>query len=723
MILYIDTESRKLVQSLSSDRIAPSPQFMQGDNEPLEIHLLQRGTATLYEDKILNPTEDFLRIGVTRFKGDPKLLTIASTYEPLENGGAIIMLPLNTVEIESALGNNPSLDAYLEIEYSTLSGRIITVLQTPCKVKNDLIEDSPNVEIQAQFFTKEQTEILFLKKSDNLESLSDKALSRQNLEVHSKDENDNFVKILNEKDYELSRKLNTFASFTGIYSDYGFSYYGPNSSDTIGGDVYETIEKFTILLTYLSHETSTQICAGYNSYDNYISIDDNGNSVNFGSIYDENYNQIYFKCFLSKQILYGDKIALTLENRTIKIYKNADLVGEYFADERLKFYNPQSLFNYKGHKKDFAFSNNFALPHTRDEGAGSSYKYSVEQWANNEPIPFNLLYNLFTFSKPNYTTKLGSGNYLETAAPRTYLGVNNCQIIYLTTTAVSQRAFAIFGGSTTATLYYPGVYFFTAKICIPANNTKIKKLQLKLGSLTFKNSSAIEIISASGIDADSYITSLDTWVEVKIKFRWKANNAVQAPTIVPCTATNSTQLSGVGNETNERFYIANTSIESLEGISAYYNGGVEFSKWKDKTKNGYDINLSYQSGLVSYPPDSVSTFSKKIKIEDLAYGYYNYSDEIPQNFEIAYAVFKPDKNIPDTSNAENDYDKNYLRMGFSGGGYNSFDLLLPSMIANTAYILYPQFGTQDYTSYIYIENIYNLNNVGATITFYFNKKP
>ncbi len=166
MRLFVDIENKKLVQSLNSDRISSSPNFMQGDNEPLEIHLLSSGTSSLYEDKILNPKHDFLRVGIARFKGEPKLLSITSGYTPLENGGCIITLPLNTIEIEKALGNNASLDAFLEIEYSTPEGRIVTILQTNCKVKNDLIEDVPSIEIREQFYTKAEADKKFVAESN-----------------------------------------------------------------------------------------------------------------------------------------------------------------------------------------------------------------------------------------------------------------------------------------------------------------------------------------------------------------------------------------------------------------------------------------------------------------------------------------------------------------------------------------------------------------------------
>ena len=96
MTLFIDVENKKLVQSLTSDRSVPAPVFMQGDNEPLEIFLLQKGGESLYEVKPLVVGTDFLRVAIARFKGYPKSLTYAAGYTLNPNGGAEVVLPLNT---------------------------------------------------------------------------------------------------------------------------------------------------------------------------------------------------------------------------------------------------------------------------------------------------------------------------------------------------------------------------------------------------------------------------------------------------------------------------------------------------------------------------------------------------------------------------------------------------------------------------------------------------
>ena len=97
MTLYIDIENKKLVQSITSDRSVSTPVFMQGDNEPLEIFLLEKGEDTIFSPKALTVGNDFLRVAIARFKGYPKSLTYTSGYTLNPNGAAEVVLPLNTL--------------------------------------------------------------------------------------------------------------------------------------------------------------------------------------------------------------------------------------------------------------------------------------------------------------------------------------------------------------------------------------------------------------------------------------------------------------------------------------------------------------------------------------------------------------------------------------------------------------------------------------------------
>ena len=177
MTLYIDIENKKLVQSITSDRSVFTPVFMQGDNEPLEIFLLEKGEDTIFSPKALTVGNDFLRVAIARFKGYPKSLTYASGYTLNPNGGAEVLLPLNTKDIEIALQEQEYISAFLEVEYSNTEGKVITVLQTACRVKNDLIDNAPT----SSFTTKSMLTRCFQRSPQTFQTWQTKRLRAQTL--------------------------------------------------------------------------------------------------------------------------------------------------------------------------------------------------------------------------------------------------------------------------------------------------------------------------------------------------------------------------------------------------------------------------------------------------------------------------------------------------------------------------------------------------------------
>lgn len=380
MTLYIDIENKKLVQSITSDRSVSTPVFMQGDNEPLEIFLLGKGEDTIFSPKALTVENDFLRVAIARFKGYPKSLTYTSGYTLNPNGGAEVLLPLNTKDIEIALQEQEYISAFLEVEYSNTDGKVITVLQTACRVKNDLIDNAPTVELQEQFYDKVYVDEVFSKKSANLSDLADKAASRTNLGVYSKSEVDANDALALEKASNLSDLANkeTARSNLSVYSksevdskhelDLKKAENLSDLADTeqaranldvpqvcelaplgssgiisrgslsisgsygygIGDDFPQGEKKWTFLTTYLSRDKGgTLFSSAYTDYNYfYPAISADGSKLDAGYIYSydsetgtDNNREVLFP------ISYGDKIAMTLDDRDFKLYKGLEVVA------------------------------------------------------------------------------------------------------------------------------------------------------------------------------------------------------------------------------------------------------------------------------------------------------------------------------------------------------------------------------------------------------------
>lgn len=169
MTLYIDIDNKKLVQSATSERSVLAPVFMQGDNEPLEIHLLKRIDSILTETQL--SAGDSIRVGIGRFH-DSQLLSFQDKFT-VKTYGADVVLPLNTVEIEQALDGREYISAILEVECKKSDGSIITLLQSPCRLQNDIIPNTPSVNVLPLFYTKGEVDTLFDTRTNELQAVYD----------------------------------------------------------------------------------------------------------------------------------------------------------------------------------------------------------------------------------------------------------------------------------------------------------------------------------------------------------------------------------------------------------------------------------------------------------------------------------------------------------------------------------------------------------------------
>lgn len=763
MTLYIDIQNKKLVQSLTSDRSVQTPAFMQGDNEPLILHLLEAGVENLYQEKALDPTTDFLRVAIARFSGYPKSLTYVSGYAVNPDGGAEILLPLNTVNIENALQDNEAISAYLEVEYSNTDGRIITVLQTPCRVKNDLVDNAPAVELQDQFYDKVYTDEIFSKNSANLSDLADMASSRSNLGVYSKTESDtaealNLKKASNlsdladiamarsnlqvrsivESDAEYLTRLADFADLhdkaacrdnlevphksklsplerSGILSDYGLYTIG-NYGQGIGDEFAYSPEKMTFITTYLPHTASSVNLfspqyADYGCF--YPTISDNGTKFSLGTKYtydsesgESNVEEVLLP--ISNPIKYGDIVALTMDSRAVKLYKNFELVASGNIPEDFSINNPSVILSWKGLKKNMLYSNSLLLPLTSKEGTTSKLNYSIEDFVSGLYPPTGLLKSHFTQAQVSFSSNYTNSGYSAKGTGGASIG-GKSNALKITPSVTSYNATHDYYLRSGGFMQAGTRYRIKFNIYIPSGNPNVSKVQLKIGSFTPSSFGTI-ISKTDSIDKSGYILPKDEWQSVDITL---LSRFTGRPTL--CMYKGNSSYYRLEAETTDAIYLRDLYLYGLEGIEGFFYGSANSGVWKNFGCSFVDINAS---GVYSLPTDGASTYVKHFDVSSFSNGITEYFENFPSGFEISQIVLRFNTAIADTSNVEDEYMKNVFRISL-GGGYICEEQI-PAVATNTPYNIYPKNGAVSGFSYVEVPSMYACP-CGGSIDLIFTK--
>nr|DAF31950.1 MAG TPA: hypothetical protein [Caudoviricetes sp.] len=768
MTLYIDTENKKLVQSLTSDRSVATPVFMQGDNEPLIIHLLEKGEESLYKEKNLVIGTDFLRIAIARFKGYPKALTYASGYTANENGGVEVMLPLNTTAIENALQENEYISAFLEVEYSNTDGKIITILQTSCRLKNDLIDNAPAIELQDQFYDKVYVDTVFSKKSANLSDLSNKADSRANLDVYSKSEVYNKSEIdtqeaknlknasnlsdladkaaartnievysKNETDSSYAKKTNNLSDlvnasdarknldvpqkrdliplgFSGVWTDGSLSAnasYGQGLGDDLppAGDIFTFMTTF-LAPTGLGATLFSPYYGDYNCFYPYLYADRVTFSIGDLYNYDDETGEsssIAVKTTLSKAIEYGDKIAITLENKVVKFYKNTELVGSIDVPSEMYRNAPSNFLSWNGLKKNLLYSNSLCLPLTSAQGKTAKLNYSIEDFVNDIPPPVNLLKSHFMYARytypagatlSNYSMK-GEGGYARTSMGNV-LKFSPALLSYSYTRDITLSEQTVYAGIKTRIQF---------KIYIPSSNPNFKKVQLRIGSLNIGSAGTV-LSRSSTIDASGFITTQDSWLDVDVS-------------IIPNTTTTirlyfynaTTSSMKIEDITLDAVYFTRFIITSYGGITGYFYGCADTGFWK----NYGSSNIDLVANGFSYPGDTGKQYILHWVISSFAdYSSMYFDNTLPAGLELSQIIVRFDAAIPDTSKADDLYARNIFKAYFES--IYVCDEQVPELRANTAFNIFPQKGLQASFYSIGIDPMYACS-CGGTVDMIFTK--
>lgn len=764
MTLFIDVENKKLVQSLTSDRSVPAPIFMQGDNEPLEIFLLQKGGESLYEVKPLVVGTDFLRVAIARFKGYPKSLTYAAGYALNPNGAAEVVLPLNTTAIENAVQESEYITAFLEVEYSNTGGKVITVLQTACRVKNDLIDNAPTVELQEQFYDKVYVDEVFSKKSANLSDLADKAASRTNLGVYSKSETDakdalalekasNLSDLANketarsnlsvysksevdskhELDLKKAENLSDLADTEqarsnldvpqkrdlfkymkcGIWSDASLSV--PSEYGTTLGDDFVAGNCSTFLTVYLPEPTSyyTQLYA-ISYADSGIftpEISADGRTLKLGYIYQESESggteTVEKTAAISKAIEYGDRIALTVDGRNFKLYKGIELVSSGVIPDELSITGASSFLGWKGLKQVMAYSNSLLLPLTASEGKTAKINYSIEDFANGNSPPKGILNSRYHYFRSTFASSFTRNSSHSKGVGGAEIGgkKNVLKISLVPDTYNTSHEYEL------PTKYFSGngmLHKIRFSIYLPTTNPNITKVQLRLGSVA--PSSAGTIVSKTdNIDKSGVILPKDEWQTVEMILTLKWSGAFKL-----YLYKGSNSYFKLEEESTDAVYLHSITCSCLQGFEGFFYGAGNSGFWKNYGASSRD--LAYYGW--SLPFEGNGSYTKHIAVSSFSSTTYLYAEGFPSGLELSQIVLRFDSELPDTSSAEEEIQKNVFRLRTNDD--TVCEEQLPAIPANRPYYIYPKRGLPELYYSLEIAPMYACN-CGGSVDLIFTK--
>ena len=764
MTLFIDVENKKLVQSLTSDRSVPAPVFMQGDNEPLEIFLLQKGGESLYEVKPLVVGTDFLRVAIARFKGYPKSLTYATGYALNPNGGAEVVLPLNTTAIENAVQESEYITAFLEVEYSNTGGKVITVLQTACRVKNDLIDNAPTVELQEQFYDKVYVDEVFSKKSANLSDLADKSASRTNLSVYSKSETDandalalkkasNLSDLANketarsnlsvysksevdskhELDLKKAENLSDLADTgqaranldvpqkrdlfkymkCGIWSDASLSV--PSEYGATLGDDFVAGNCSTFLTVYLPEPTSyyTQLYA-ISYADSGIftpEISADGRTLKLGYIYQESESggteTVEKTAAISKAIEYGDRIALTVDGRNFKLYKGIELVSSGVIPDELSITGASSFLGWKGLKQVMAYSNSLLLPLTASEGKTAKINYSIEDFANGNFPPKGILNSRYNYFRSTFASSFTRNSSHSKGVGGAEIGgkKNVLKISLVPDTYNTSHEYEL------PTKYFSGngmLHKIRFSIYLPTTNPNITKVQLRLGSVA--PSSAGTIVSKTdNIDKSGVILPKDEWQTVEMILTLKWSGAFKL-----YLYKGSSSYFKLEEESTDAVYLHSITCSCLQGLEGFFYGAGNSGFWKNYGASSRD--LAYYGW--SLPFEGNGSYTKHIAVSSFSSTTYLYAEGFPSGLELSQIVLRFDSELPDTSSAEDEIQKNVFRLRTNDD--TVCEEQLPAIPANRPYYIYPKRGLPELYYSLEVAPMYACN-CGGSVDLIFTK--
>ena len=581
MKLYLDITNKRLMRSASDSMAAAKPIFARGDQEPISLYLYRIASGA-YE--AVSAQGESITAAIGRLKDTKEVLASATVSDIASSAAVDLTLGLNTEQLAAAIDGKEYIDAFFEVEKTDTNGKIETLVQYPCRVKNDVIDGDapldvlPTIEdIREDLEEAEEIlgEVQTLK--GEIEAAGETATGNINTAKTSAlgDIGTAKTSALAEitaagASYQRQIDFNSACLNGGVYrldhnAEIEIAPFSSQNYTAWNGDGYQVLipretGKFTVIARYLpisgdwslfkegSSDYGTGAC---------LRVAADGQSADYFLYY--NYDDNYSSVSLSEPLTFGDIVSYVYDGGNIKIYKNKTLVAtatitdsNYLSGYFIGFYK---LLRGDNIKQNFLLSVGNAFP------IESNFAYSVSDFVDGVPIPAGMFLshsniNLASFADgAAFTASYVDGTYSQT-----------------------------FGGETACAKFVPGGLHATTKrarsISFPAGYRPYGGIALKVRLKFYlpATNAHWKYICFSGVEAGSYgateLTSVldakgcaaaaDAWQTVELRYLSEYGTTAFSSYAIQFRGDNSSTgatREAISSAANDAFYIAEYSIE------------------------------------------------------------------------------------------------------------------------------------------------------------------
>ena len=499
----------------------------------------------------------------------------------------------------------------------------------------------------------------------------------------------------------------------GIWSDTSLSV--PSEYGATLGDDFVAGNCSTFLTVYLPEPTAyyTQLYSiSYADSGMFTpEIPADGNTLKLGYIYQESESggseMVDRTAEISKAIEYGDRIALTVDGRNFKLYKGIELVSSGVIADELSVTGASSFLGWKGLKQVMAYSNSLLLPLTASEGKTAKINYSIEDFANGNFPPKGILNSRYHYFRSTFASSFTRNSSHSKGVGGAEIGgkKNVLKISLVPDTYNTSHEYEL------PTKYFSGngmLHKIRFSIYLPTTNPNITKVQLRLGSIAPASAGTI-LSKTDNIDKSGVIMPKDEWQTVEMILTLKWSGAFK---LYLYKGTSS--YFKLEEESTDAVYLHSITCSCLQGFEGFFYGAGNSGFWKNHGASSRDLAF-YGWSL---PFEGNGSYTKHIAVSSFSSTTYLYAEGFPSGLELSQIVLRFDSELPDTSSAEDEIQKNVFRLRTNDD--TVWEEQLPAIPANRPYYIYPKRGLPELYYSLEVAPLYACN-CGGSVDLIFTK--